>query len=94
MSPQKKTQSESRFNNLFKSVRSSERPTGSQSDDETPKQTEEPLAKSKDAEYQRTTLYLPKTLHRKLKTASIEDGRDMSDIVAKLIEDWLDRRGI
>ena len=48
------------------------------------------LAKNKDPNYQRTTLYLPKVLHRKLKVAAANSDREMSDIMQELIEQWLE----
>lgn len=50
------------------------------------------LSKGKDPNYQRTTVYLPKTMHRKLKAASAEEGREMSNVIEELIQQWLDRR--
>jgi hypothetical protein len=46
-------------------------------------------SKSTDPAYTRTTIYLPKQLHRQLKAAAVSQERQMSDIVAKLIEQWL-----
>ena len=47
------------------------------------------MSKTKDPNYTRTTIYLPKILHRKLKAKAAEEGREMSEIVEKLIGDWL-----
>ena len=47
------------------------------------------LAKSADPNYVRTTLYLPKDLHRKLKIKSWEADQEMSEIVEELVSDWL-----
>lgn len=47
------------------------------------------LAKSKDPNCQRTTLYLAKSLHRQFKAAAATEGQEMSDIMEKLIQEWL-----
>ncbi|MEM9772145.1 MAG: plasmid partition protein ParG [Cyanobacteria bacterium P01_D01_bin.73] len=47
------------------------------------------LSKSKDPDYQRTTVYLPKELHRRLKVAAMTSDREISDIVESLVEEWL-----
>ena len=49
------------------------------------------IAKSADPNYVRTTLYLPKILHRKLKIKSLEADQEMSEIVEELIADWLSK---
>lgn len=49
-----------------------------------------PLAKSKDPNYQRTTIYLRKDLHRQLKSAAVNHDREISAIVEELVEQWLD----
>lgn len=51
-------------------------------------------AKSKNKGYTRTTFYLPKTTHQRLKIAAISQGEDMSDIVAELIEKWLEHSDV
>lgn len=50
------------------------------------------LSKSKDPHYQRTTIYIPKPLHRKLKAIAAEDDREISDIVETLVQDWIEER--
>lgn len=49
-------------------------------------------AKGKNPNYQRTTLYLPKDLHREFKLAALEEDQEMSDIVEQLVSDWLNNR--
>lgn len=39
--------------------------------------------------YVRTTVYLPKGLHRKLEAAAAAEDQEMSEVVAQLIEGWL-----
>ncbi|NEQ47817.1 MAG: CopG family transcriptional regulator [Leptolyngbya sp. SIOISBB] len=49
-------------------------------------------AKGKDPNYQRTTFYIPKDIHRAFKMAALEDNLEMSDIVEDLISQWLGER--
>jgi len=58
-----------------------------QSNDQTTK-----LGKSKDPEYKRTTVYLRKQTHLKLRAAAMEDEREMSEILNELAEAWLASR--
>jgi hypothetical protein len=46
-------------------------------------------SKSTDSEYIRTTLYLPKNLHKQLKAKALFQEKQMSDIVTELIAEWL-----
>jgi hypothetical protein len=48
--------------------------------------------KSTDPEFTRTTIYLPKHLHRQLKIVSASLDKQMSDVVIELIEEWLKSR--
>lgn len=89
---QKKDAGGSRFDDLLKAAKASQEkiitPTPEIQADECDRQ----LAKHKDPSYQRTTLYLPKAIHRKLKAAAAESDREMSDIMQELIEQWLKSR--
>jgi Arc/MetJ-type ribon-helix-helix transcriptional regulator len=49
-------------------------------------------SKSTDPDYVRTTVYLPKQLHKQLKAAAADEEREMSDIVKELVEQWLKSR--
>lgn len=49
-------------------------------------------AKSSSAQYVRTTVYLTKRLHRRLKMGSLEHGLEMSDIAEQAIAQWLDEQ--
>lgn len=51
-----------------------------------------PRSKSTDPNYTRTTVYLPKQLHRQLKIAAASEARQMSDIIIELIEEWFEKR--
>jgi hypothetical protein len=46
-------------------------------------------SKSTDPNYIRTTVYLPKQLHRRMKAAALSQDKQMSDIIAELVETWL-----
>lgn len=46
-------------------------------------------AKSANPDYMRTTVYLPKKMHKKLKAIALEEEKEMSSIVEELIEAWL-----
>ena len=48
-----------------------------------------PLAKSTNPDYTRTTIYLPKKMHKKLKAIALEEEKEMSSIVEELIGAWL-----
>ncbi len=56
--------------------------------------TQTSKAKSKDDDYIRTTFYLPRKTHQRLKMASISEQKQMSEIVTRLIEDWLEHSDI
>ena len=47
-------------------------------------------AKSSNPDYQRTTIYIPKELHRQLKLRSAETGLEMSDVFTSLLKQWLE----
>ena len=50
------------------------------------------ISKSKDPNYIRTTVYLPKELHRLLKSVALEDDLEMSAIVEASIFEYLKSR--
>ncbi len=75
----------SRFDELIDAARSRQTRDQPQLDEE--KVTFK--SKSTDPGYVRTTVYLPKKLHRNLKLAAAADERQMSDIMAELVEKWL-----
>jgi hypothetical protein len=47
------------------------------------------LSKSKDPNFVRTTVYLPKLLHRQLKSAAAQSGWEMSELVEKSVAQYL-----
>ena len=78
------------FGKLFRA-----RSTPQTSDAQTSKSSDvrkQKLSKSKDPEYQRTTIYLPKDLHRRLKAEAVVSDREISDIVETLVAEWLESR--
>jgi hypothetical protein len=50
-------------------------------------------SKSSDPDYMRTTVYLPKKLHRRLKSAAADEDKEISEIVEELVTNWLASRG-
>ncbi|MGH1393988.1 MAG: CopG family transcriptional regulator [Trichormus sp.] len=82
MNNKKKT---SRFDDLIEAARSR------QQRDQLPSKSDTvgSVTKSTDPAYTRTTIYLPKQLHRQFKAAAVAQERQMSDIVAELVEQWL-----
>lgn len=52
----------------------------------------EVLAKHKNPDYVRTTIYIPKQIHRKLRSAAMEEDREMSEVVEILVREWLETR--
>lgn len=48
-------------------------------------------SKSKNPDYQRTTIYIPKTLHARFKASAALCGKDMSDILADLVDEWVNK---
>jgi hypothetical protein len=49
-----------------------------------------PKGKSSSSQYLRTTLYLSKALHKRLKMGALEHDMEMSDIAEAAISEWLD----
>ncbi|MCG6133413.1 MAG: CopG family transcriptional regulator [Nostoc sp. LLA-1] len=82
MNNKKKT---SRFDDLIDAARSRQMRDQPQPTEDKPTS----YSKSTDPAYTRTTIYLPKQLHRQLKTVAAAQERQMSDIVAELVEQWL-----
>lgn len=86
MNNKKKT---SRFDDLIDAARSRQQRDQPQLTSDTPTSA----TKSTDPAYTRTTIYLPKQLHRQLKATAVAQERQMSDIVAELVEQWLRKMG-
>jgi predicted DNA-binding ribbon-helix-helix protein len=77
----------SRFDELIDAARSRQTRDDLQADSEELSRK----TKSTDPDYVRTTFYLPKSVHRQLKAVAVAQERQMSDIVAELLEEWLGR---
>ncbi|MBW4561556.1 MAG: CopG family transcriptional regulator [Mojavia pulchra JT2-VF2] len=86
MNNKKKT---SRFDDLIDAARSRQHRDKPQPTEDKPAS----LSKSTDPDYTRTTIYLPKQLHRQLKAAAASQERQMSDIMTELVEQWLLSKG-
>ncbi len=56
------------------------------------KKISESLAKSKDPNYVRTTIYISKDIHRHLKIATMDGEDDMSDVIESLVKTWLSEK--
>lgn len=49
-------------------------------------------SKSSDPNYVRTTVYLQRQIHRRLKSAAADEEKEISKIVEELVTDWLESR--
>lgn len=87
---EKKEDTASRFDAFFSAAQIAA-PNEEQSSTQTSKRLDVQMSKSKNPEYQRTTVYMPKQLHRKFKAAAAVRGEDMSDIVSSLVEEYLQK---
>jgi len=47
------------------------------------------LPKSKDPNFVRATVYLPKQMHRDLKSAAVQSGKEISELVEKSVAQYL-----
>ena len=86
----KGSSSGSRFDDLFGAAR-----TSSIEPESKLQQIEKPLirkTKSTNPDYIRTTVYLPKQLHKQLKSAAADEEREMSDIMTAAIAQYLEER--
>ncbi len=75
----------SRFDDLFSAARSQTQETSSDSTKPSPTTK----SKSRDPDDVRTTIYLPKRLHQKLKVAAVQGDKDMSEIIEGLVDAWV-----
>lgn len=83
-----KKKDSSRFDDLIGAARSRESTETSKLPDLSPTRK----SKSTDPDYARTTVYLPKRLHKQLKAAAADEEREMSEILEELLEQWLKSR--
>ena len=80
----------SRFDDLFGAAK-----TSSIEPESKLKPIEKPLirkTKSTDPDYIRTTVYLPKQLHKQLKSAAADSETEMSDIMTHALAQYLESR--
>jgi hypothetical protein len=80
----------SRFDDLFGAARSNSIEPESKL-----QPIEKPLirkTKSTDPDYIRTTVYLPKQLHKQLKSAAADEETEMSDIMTLALAQYLEER--
>ena len=66
--------------------------TGGQPASQTGKQLNVPLtglAKSRDPRYVKFTTYVPREMHLRAKSRLVSQGRELSDLVAELLDGWL-----
>lgn len=50
------------------------------------------LGKRSNADYRQVSAYIRKDTHRRVKMALLEEDREFSELVAELLENWLDER--
>ena len=79
--------SDAQTSNIQANNSSSNISTSKHSDAQTSKK-----AKSANPDYTRTTIYLPKKMHKELKAIALDEEREMSSILEELIETWLSSR--
>ncbi len=51
------------------------------------------VGKRSNAEYRQVSAYIRKDTHRKVKMTLLEEDQEFSELVGRLLEDWLDSRG-
>jgi hypothetical protein len=51
------------------------------------------VGKRSNAEYRQVSAYIRKDTHRKVKMALLEEDQEFSELVGRLLEEWLDTRG-
>jgi hypothetical protein len=50
------------------------------------------VGKRSNAEYRQVSAYIRKDTHRKVKIALLEEDQEFSELVGRLLEEWLDTR--
>jgi len=50
------------------------------------------LAKSRDPRYVKFTTYVPREMHLRAKMRLVSQGRELSDLVAELLDGWLSKQ--
>jgi hypothetical protein len=84
----------SRFDVLFGAVKASKKDieTSEHPSAQTSGSPNIQTSKSKDPDYQRTTVYLPKSLHKRLRAVAFAEEREMSDVIEELVAQWLSQK--
>lgn len=82
----------SRFDNFINAARAKPTSPHPGADEATPKQDQERKSKSSNPNYMRTTVYLSRQIHRRLKSAAASEEKEISEIVEALVEEWLASR--
>ncbi len=81
-----------RFDNLFSAAREPKPTTKAETEEAATAKKLHKKSKSSNPYYMRTTVYLPKKLHRQLKSAAADEEREISEIVEELVANWLASR--
>ena len=50
--------------------------------------TRPPAKSARGSGFQRTTVYLPRALYKRVKSKAFNEGRELSEIVGELLEAW------
>jgi hypothetical protein len=85
-----KTDKGSRFQGMFEEVEAISR---AEPMVDAAVKTDKRTTKSTDPSYTRFNFYLPKDLHKQVKTLAAQDEREMSDIVVEAINQYMEKRG-
>lgn len=59
---------------------------------ETPKRQGRSKGKRSDPDYEQVGAYIPKELNKQVKRLLIDEDMDFSDLVAALLEEWVNRK--
>lgn len=60
-------------------------------DQETPKPSRRSRGKRSNPDYEQVGAYIPKELNKRVKRRLIDEEIDFSELVAQLLEEWVDR---
>ena len=87
---------DSRFNGLINAARAPKHgstPIRRTPDEAAPTESSSPKkSKSSNPNYMRTTVYLQRQIHRRLKSAAASEEKEISEIVEELVMTWLASR--
>lgn len=78
---------------LFKKLAGEDRPVEEVSNQppasENPQSSQRPMGKSRDPNYKQLGLYVRKDIHRKVKSKAAADEIELSELVERLLINWL-----